>query len=229
MIVGRELDAVRLGEIVCNGLHDAGDGAEAVDLRRDRRLGAEVLPVAVARVRKPDVAGVRVLAHVVDGGEVAAQEGVQQDAGLVRCRVEEGQLGGDIEVAFVAEQYLLARTTVDGRTGRVVGRGAIAGGDVGVADGGEGVVGEVEDGDVDGVGEVADPVGGDVEGVGHLAVDAGFVEGFPGHVGDEGGGDVGAEDGGDEGGVVGEEVDVGVGVCGGVDDLLGVGEARCEV
>ena len=129
----------------------------------------------------------RVLAHVVDGGEVAAEVVVQQHARAVGRGVEERQLRGRGKVAFVAEEDLLAGAAIGRGSGRVVGRCAVAGREVGVAGRGEGVVGQVQDRDVDGVGGGAGPVGGHVEGVGRLAVDTSFVEGLPGHIGDESG------------------------------------------
>lgn len=163
--IRRELDAIRREEVVGDGLDDSCVGFEAVDLRPDEGFGAEVLPVCVAGVGKPEVSGAGVLLDVVEGGEVAAEEVVQEDFGGVGGGVDEGELGGAVlEVAFVAEDDLLALAAVGWGADGVEGCAAVGFGEVVVADGGDGVVVvDVDYGDVDRVVKVAGPVAGGVD------------------------------------------------------------------
>lgn len=76
LIIGRKLNAVWCGEEICDGLDVACKGFEAIDLRAEVGFGTETTPVGVASVCEPEVSRVRMLDYVVDGGEVAAEEGV---------------------------------------------------------------------------------------------------------------------------------------------------------
>lgn len=158
-----ELNPVGRNKIVRNSLHNARLGLEPVDLRSDHGLRAEVLPVAVAGIREPQVAGVVVLLDVVQAGEVPAVEAVDQHAGLVGGGVDEGEPGGFGQVALVAVDDLLAFAAVGRGADGVEGGAAVCEGELGVADGGDFVVAvDVDGGHVDGVVEGAGPVAGGV-------------------------------------------------------------------
>ena len=170
------------------------------------------------------------LLDVVDAGEVAAEEGGEEGLGGVGDGVDEDEARGPVEVALVAEEDLRDVGLVGELVGRDVGAAAVGFGEALVAGRGDGVVGEVEGGDVDGVagGVVGVPVAGDVDAVGALGVDARLVERVPGQVGEQARRAGEVEEGG-EGLVVGEEGEGRRG--GGADrgDLRGVREACREV
>ena len=94
-----------------------------------------------------------------------------------------------------------------------VGGAAVGLVEAGIAGGGDALVFQIENGDIDGVcsGVVCIPVAGYVDAVGELGVHARFVESVPGQVGDEAWSDTQVEDGSREGFVVGEKVDGGGG------------------
>lgn len=120
-----------------------------------------MLEVAVVGVGEPQVARLGVLAHVVDGGEVAAEEGGEDFLRGAGGGVDgdEGGVGG--EVALVGVQDAAGEGVVSLGARGEVARCAVCFCEGGVVRGAEGVVVcEVDDGDVDGVVEVACPVAG---------------------------------------------------------------------
>jgi hypothetical protein len=114
--IRRKLNTIGGNSIIGNCLHHTGLGLKAVGLVLDNRCRTEVLPVAVGDVCEPEIAGYGVLSDIVDGGEVAAEEVVDEDFTLVGCRVYEGQSSRSSEVALVAEDDLLAFAAVHWRT-----------------------------------------------------------------------------------------------------------------
>ena len=113
LVVRSELNAIRSVEVVRYRLHHTRVRLKPVHLLSDRWCGIEVLPVSVLGVREPEITSVRVLLDVVDGGEVAAEEVVEKHATAVRRWVHKDKLGRVvIEVAFVAEDDLLACAAV---------------------------------------------------------------------------------------------------------------------
>jgi hypothetical protein len=114
--IRRELNTIGSNGIIGNCLHHTGLGLKAIGLVLDNWCRTEVLPVAVGDVCEPEISGDRVLSDIVDGGEVAAEEVVDEGLALVGCRVYENQSSRSGEVSLVAEDNLLAFTAVHWRT-----------------------------------------------------------------------------------------------------------------
>jgi hypothetical protein len=110
--IRRKLNAIRSNGIVGNCLYHTSLGLKAVGLILDNRCRTEVLPVAVGYVCEPQIASNGVLSDIVDGGEVAAEEVVDEDLTLVGCRVYENQSSRVGEIALITENDLLAFTAV---------------------------------------------------------------------------------------------------------------------
>ena len=110
--IRREFNAVGSNGIVSNCLNHTSLRLKAVGLVLDDRCGAEVLPVAIWYVCEPKIAGYGMLSDIVDGGEVAAEEVVDEDLALVGSWVYENQLSRVGQVAFVAEDDLLSFAAV---------------------------------------------------------------------------------------------------------------------
>ena len=211
--VRTELDAVDCDEAVRHRLHDPRARLEPVDLLPEIGYRAEALPEGVVGVGEPEVAGERVLDDVVGGGEVAAEEVVEERSAGVGGGVDLDELGRAGEGALVAEDDGLVGGAVWWGARRIVGACAVGLGELvevqgGDGDGGVGVAADVDGGHVDGVClDVVGPVAGGVQLAGFDVVDAGLVEGSPGGFGHEFLGEVRAEDVTDEGVLVCDEVD----------------------
>jgi hypothetical protein len=79
---------------------------------------AEELEGAVLGVCEPDVAGAVVLLHIIQAGEVAAEEVADQPSSLICRGIEENHLRCVGQIAFVAPedvQYLSAQLISDRR------------------------------------------------------------------------------------------------------------------
>jgi hypothetical protein len=175
-----ELDAIGCDKIVRNSLHNTSQRLEPVDLRSDDWLRSEVLPVAIACVCEPKVAGVIVLLHIVQAREVPAVEIVNQYAGFIGCRVHEREPGSVVEVAFVAVHDLLALAAVRRGTDWVECCTSIGFSKARVADGSDLVVAvDVNGSDIDRVVEGAGPITRGVKQPGLYVVDACFVKCIP--------------------------------------------------
>lgn len=107
-----ELDAVGRNEIVRDSLDYTSLRLKSVYLRPDHWFRAEVLPVAVAGIGEPQVAGMVVLRDIVETGEVAAVEAVQKHAAFVCRWVHQRESRSVVEVALIGKDDLLALAAV---------------------------------------------------------------------------------------------------------------------
>ena len=72
-------------------MHDPSIWFESVDLRSDPWRRPKVLPVAVACISKPEVSGIPVLFDVIQGGEILAEEVVDEHTACPRRWINECQ------------------------------------------------------------------------------------------------------------------------------------------
>lgn len=175
--VRRKLNAIGSNGIISNCLHHTGLGLKAIGLVLDDRRRTEVLPVTVWYVCEPKIAGYGMLSNIVDGGEVAAEEVVDQDLTFVGCWVYENQLGRVGQVAFVTKDDLLAFAAVSVRADGVPGSSSIGFSQMLVMVRLDAVVAiDIDTRNIDWVAEATIPVAGGIELPGLDIVDAGFVE-----------------------------------------------------
>lgn len=165
-VIGREFDAVRSNKAIRHNLHPPSLGLKAINLRSNLRLRSKMLPKSISRISKPQIARDRMLHDIINRTKIFAQKRIQQDAGGIVHRVDQGQLGGMRAIALVAEDEGLVGGAGERGSGRVIDGAAVGVGEIGVAARGDFVGGGVDDGDVDGVGEISGPVACGVDFVG---------------------------------------------------------------
>lgn len=123
--IRRDFNTIGSNGVVGNCLDDTSVGFETISLVLDDGSRAEVLPVSVRDIGEPEIAGDGVLLDIVDGCEVAAEEVVDEDSGLVCRGIYQDQLSRIDEITLIAEDDLLAFTAVEGSAHWVEGRAAV--------------------------------------------------------------------------------------------------------
>ena len=94
LAAGRESDSIRHGKSIGSHRHGAGAVVVPVDLGRHAGSRAEVVGLAVGRVGEVDVEVSGVDGHIVERVELASEEVVEQNGGVVRLnRVHDDQRG----------------------------------------------------------------------------------------------------------------------------------------
>lgn len=175
--IRRKLNTIGSNGIISNCLYNTSLGLKTVGLVLDNRRGTEVLPVAVRYICEPEITCYRVLSDIVDRGEVAAEEIVDQDLAFVGCWVYENKLCRAGQVPLVTEDDLLSFTAVSVRADRVPGSGAVGFGQMLVVVRLDAVVAiDVDGSDIDRVAEAAIPVASGIQLASLYIVDARFVE-----------------------------------------------------